>query len=119
MIYLNAFLFPAFVCMIGQIILDNTKLTAGHITSIFTAFGALLSFLDIYPCLIEKAGAGATILISNFGHMLFIGGMEGFNNQGFLGIFAGLLSKSSLAITSAVIIAFIFSILFKPKNWLF
>lgn len=116
MIYLNAFLLPAFTCMIGQVILDNTKLTAGHITSIFTVFGAILSFLGIYPTLIEKAGAGATILISNFGHMLFIGGMQGYNEQGFLGIFAGLLSKSSLAITSAVIIAFVFSILFKPKN---
>ena len=116
MIYLNAFLLSAFVCMLGQIILDNTKLTAGHITSLFTAFGAILSFFDIYPILTEKSGAGATILISNFGHMLFMGGMQGYNEQGFLGIFSGLLSKSSLAITSAVIIAFIFSVLFKPKN---
>ena len=49
MIYLNAFFIPAFVCMLGQIILDNTKLTAGHITSLFTVFGAILSFFDIYP----------------------------------------------------------------------
>lgn len=116
MIYFNAFLLSAVVCMIGQIILDNTKLTAGHITSLFTVIGAILSFLDIYPWLIKKAGAGATILIANFGHMLLVGGMEGFASQGFLGIFAGLLTKSSLAITSAVIIAFVLSILFKPKD---
>ena len=116
MIYLNAFLLSAFVCMIGQVILDNTKLTAGHITSLFTVLGALLSFLDVYPGLIKSSGAGATILISNFGHMLYVGGMEGYASQGLLGIFSGLLVKSSLAISSAVVIAFIFSIFFKPKN---
>ena len=54
MIYLNAFLFAGFICMLGQIILDNSKLTPGHITSIFTVVGALLSFFGIYPSLVEN-----------------------------------------------------------------
>ena len=116
MIYLNAFLLAGFVCMIGQIILDNTKLTPGHITSIFTVIGALLAFSGIYPTLIEKCGVGATILIMNFGNMLFLGGMEGFENEGILGIFSGLLCKSSLAITAAIVFAFIICMFFKPKN---
>lgn len=116
MIYFYAFLFAGIMCAFGQIILDNTKLTAGHITSLFTVLGAILSFLNIYPWLIEKCGAGATILITNFGNMLYLSGMEGYAKEGIIGIFSGLLCKSSLAISSAVIFSFIFAIVFKPKN---
>ena len=111
-----AFLFAGSVCSIGQIILDNTKLSAGHITSLFTVIGAVLSFFNIYPSLIEKCGAGATVLIMNFGNMLFLGGMEGYKNSGFIGIFSNLLTKSSLAIVAAIIFAFIFTMIFKPKD---
>ena len=111
-----AFLLAGIVCGIGQIILDNTKLTAGHITSLFTVMGAILSFFNIYPALIEKCGAGATVLIMNFGNMLYIGGIEGYQSSGFLGIFSNLLTKSSLAIVGAIIFAFIFTLIFKPKD---
>ncbi len=116
MIYVYAFFLPAFVCMIGQVLLDNTKLTAGHVTSLFTVFGSILSFLDIYPVLIKKSGAGATILIANFGNMLFESGMQGYNTQGFWGIWSGLLVKSSFAITAAIICAFTLTIFFQPKD---
>ena len=116
MIYISAFFLSGMVCMIGQIILDNTKLTAGHITSLFTVLGAVLSFLDIYPYLIKKCGAGATILISNFGNMLYQSGIEGYKALGFFGLFSELLHRSSLAIVSAIIFAFIFAVLFKPKD---
>jgi len=116
MIYINAFLFAGLICALGQIILDNTKLTAGHITSLFTVGGAFLSFWGIYPWLIEKCGGGATVLISNFGHMLFTSGMEGYESMGVLGIFTDLLCKSSLAIVSAVVFAFVFAIIFKPRD---
>ena len=100
MIYLNAFLFAGFICMLGQIILDNTKLTPGHITSLFTVVGALLSFCGIYPTLIQK----------------YQSGINGYENAGILGIFSELLDKSSLAIVSAIIFAFIISIIFKAKK---
>lgn len=116
MIYLYAFLLAGSVCGIGQIIIDNTKFTPGHVTTLFTVVGAILSFLGIYPWLIEKCGAGATILIMNFGHALFSGGMIGYESMGWLGIFAELLCKSSLAIVAAVVFSFIFSIIFKPRD---
>ncbi len=116
MIYLNAFLFAGFICMLGQIILDNSKLTPGHVTSLFTVVGALLSFFGIYPSLIQKCGVGATSLIMNFGNMLYLSGMNGYENEGILGIFSSLLDKSSLAIVGAVIFAFIISFIFKSKN---
>ncbi len=116
MIYLNAFLLGGFICLLGEIILDNTKLTPGHITSIFTVLGALLSFLNIYPMLIEKSGAGATMMISNFGNLLYEGAITGYKNMGIIGLASGLLTKCSLAITSAVIFAFIFALIMKPKD---
>lgn len=116
MIYFNAFIFAGLVCLIGQLILDNTKLTSGHITSLFACIGAFLSFLGIYPCLLEKCGSGATGLIMNFGHALYESGLEGYANGGFLGIFSELLCKSSLVITSTIIFSFIFAMIFKAKD---
>ena len=116
MTYLYAFLFSGFLCLIAQIIFDNTKLTPGHITSIYTVVGAFLSFLGFYDRLISKFGAGATILISNFGHSLYSSAWQGYIEEGFLGIFGDMLSKSSGVITGAIVIAFLVSIIFKPKN---
>ena len=78
--------------------------------------GALLSFLGIYEKLIKIGGAGATILISNFGHLLYQGGFIGFHEYGVIGFFSGLLVKSSAAIVAAVVFSFIFALIFKPKN---
>ncbi len=116
MIYLNAFLFAGFICMLGQIILDNTKFTPGHVTSLFTVVGAILSFCGIYPTLIQKCGVGATSLIMNFGNMLYQSGIIGYENGNILGIFSELLDKSSLAVVGAIVFAFIISVIFKPKN---
>lgn len=116
MIFLNAFVFAGVVCAIGQMILDNTKLTPGHVTSLFTVIGAILSFLGIYEKLINWAGAGATVLISNFGHMLYQGGLIGLKESGVLGIFTELLCKSSAAIVGAIVFAAILSFIFKPKD---
>ena len=114
--YLFAFLLCGAICALGQIILDNTKLTPGHITSIFTAGGALLSFLGIYDILVAKCGVGATLPISNFGHMLYSSAYQGYIEEGILGIFSGMFVKSSVAITGVIIFSFIFAIIFKPKD---
>ena len=116
MIFLYAFLFSGLFCLIAQLILDNTKMTPGHITTLFTIIGSILSFLGIYDWLINKCGAGATVLITNFGHMLFQGGMVGFKTGGLIGIFSGILTKSSLAISATIIFSFIFSLFFKSKD---
>lgn len=116
MIFFNAFLVAGLFCFGAQVLMDNTKLTPGHITSIFVVLGAVLSFFGLYPKLIEFGGAGATVLISNFGHMLYTGGVEGFHEVGVLGLASGLLTKSSLAIVSAVVIAFVLALIFRPKS---
>lgn len=116
MIYLNAFLFAGFVCLICQVVLDNSKLTPGHITSFVTVIGAILSFLGIYDKIVVRCGAGATALISNFGHMLYTSGLTGYEEAGILGLFSKLLCSSGVAIVSVVIFSFVFTLLFKAKD---
>ena len=70
----------------------------------------------IYDNLIAKFGAGATTLISNFGHMLYSSALQGYTEEGFLGIFTNMLTKSSAAITGAIVFAFIIALVFKPKD---
>lgn len=113
---IKAFIFSGIVCAISQIILDNFKITPGHVNSLFTVLGAVFSFLGLYDNFIKFAGSGATILISNFGHLLYTGAIEGIKNDGFIGIFTGMLSKSSAALTSAIVFSFIFTIIFRPKS---
>ena len=114
--FVYAFLLAGFVCSLGQIIIDNSKMTPGHVTSLFTVLGVILSFFNIYDKLIDSCGAGATVLISNFGHNLYQAGLEGYYSDGIVGLFSNLLTKSSVALVGAIVFAFTVSILFKPKN---
>lgn len=116
MTYLYAFLFAGFVCLICQIVLDNTKLTPGHITTSVTVIGAILSFLGIYDKIVSVAGAGATVLISNFGHLLYSAGIAGYMENGILGIFSNLLCSSGIAIVSSFVLSFVFTLIFKAKD---
>ena len=116
MTFFWAFIIAGLFCALGQIILDNTKLTPGHVTSLFTVLGSLLAFFGIYDKLIELAGGGATTIISNFGYMLYTGALEGFEKMGVLGIFSGMLTKSSTAIVGPIIFAPLVALIFKPKD---
>ena len=116
MIFIWAFLIAGLFCMLGQIILDNTKLTPGHITSLFVVLGAILGFLWIYDDLIKLAGGGATTLISNFGYLLYKGVIEGYSKDGILGLFTGMFLNGGAAIVAAVVFASLLTIFFKPKD---
>ena len=114
--YLYSFLFAGLCSLIAQIVSDNTKLTPGHITSIFTVIGVILSFFGIYDELIKYCSAGATVIISNFGHLLYQGVIEGYIKYGIVGLFTGLYSKCSAALSSVIIFSFIAAMIFKPKD---
>lgn len=114
--YLQAFIFAGFVCLICQLVLDNTKLTPGHITSGMTVIGAILSFFGIYDKIVGWCGAGATTLISNFGHMLYSSGIAGYEEAGILGLFSQMLCSSGIAIVSVVIFSFVFTMIFKARD---
>jgi len=114
--YLYAFLFCGSICLIGELILDNTKLTPGHITSIFVVVGACLSFLGIYPKLNEIFGIVSSLPITSFGNLLYQACLEGYNTKGVLGMFTNLFSTTSLGIGSAIIFAFLITLFCKPKD---
>ena len=116
MIYIKAFIFVGLISLIGEIILDNTKLTPGHITSIFVVVGAILSFLGIYPMFKDFAGIGASVPITSFGNLLYKAALEGFYEKGIIGIFSNLLTTTSLGISSAIIFGFVISLFFKSKD---
>ena len=114
--YFYAFLFCGFVCMISQVILDNTKLTPGHITSLFVVIGAALDIAGIYDKIVLYAGAGALLPITSFGHLLIHGAMDIANDSGIIGLSMGIFDLTSVGISIAVVAAFFLAILFKPKH---
>ena len=116
MIYLNAFIFSGIVCLIGQIILDNTKLTAGHITSLFVCIGAFLDTFSIYDKCVLWAGGGALVPITSFGHLLIHGALEKANEFGLIGLFSGMFDLTATGIISAIIISFFLSLIFNPRD---
>lgn len=116
MIYLNAFVVCGLISMIGQMILDNTTLTPGHITSMFVVIGAILSFLGIYEYIRDYSLVGSSIPITSFGNALYQASLEGFKENGFIGMFSNILSTTSAGISSAIFFGFIFSIFFKVRD---
>ncbi len=116
MIYLYSFLFAGFVSMLGQLILDNTKLTAGHITSLFVVIGAALDTFSIYDKIVAYVGGGALVPITSFGHSLIHGALAKAHEYGLIGILTGMFDLTASGITSAIIFTFIFSLFCRPKN---
>jgi len=116
MIYLYSFLFCGLISLLGQVILDNTKLSAGHITSMFVVIGAALDTFSIYDEIIKYVGGGALVPITSFGHSLIHGALASANEFGFIGIFTGIFDLTAAGITSAIIFTFLLTLLFKAKN---
>jgi len=116
MTYVYAFLFCGFVCLVAQIILDNTKLTPGHITSLFVVIGAFLDIFGIYDKIVLYAGAGALVPITSFGHLLIHGAMDMAGDIGWLGLTMGLFDLTAAGISVAIVSAFLLALIFKPRN---
>ena len=114
--YVYSFLFCGIVCLIGQIILDNTKLTPGHITSLFVIVGSFLDIFSIYDKIVQMVGGGALVPITSFGHLLIHGAMAKANSVGFIGIAMGMFDFTASGITSAIFFAFVLSLFFKPRD---
>ena len=116
MYLINSFLFCGIICMISQIILDHTKLTPGHITSLLVVLGAFLEFFHIYDKIIQFVGGGAQLPITSFGHSLAHASFMKAQQVGWIGLFSGLFDLTSTGIGAAIIFSFVFSLFFKPKD---
>lgn len=113
---INAFIFSGFVCLLGQVILDNTKLTPGHITCLFVIIGSFLDAFNIYDKIVLWAGGGALVPITSFGHLISHGSLSAASEYGVMGLFLGSFDFTSAGITSAIIFSFFFSLIFKSKD---
>lgn len=116
MTYFLSFVFCGSLCLIAQLIIDNTKLSAGHVTSMFVVIGAALDIFDIYDKIIEKVGGGALIPITSFGHSLIHASLEQSMESGFFGLAVGMFNITATGITAAIVISFFFALIFRPKN---
>lgn len=114
--YIKAFLIGGTLCLIGQLLIDKTRLTPARILVCYVVAGVLLSAIGLYPKLVEFAGAGATVPLTGFGHTIAKGVKEAVSKDGFLGIFTGGLQASAGGITAAIFFGLIMSLLFKAKD---
>ena len=99
---LKAFIVGGLICVIGQILIDKTKLTPARILVIFVTAGAILGGLGIYQHLVEFAGAGATVPLTGFGNALAKGAIEGVQQNGIVGIFTGGVKAAAGGIAAAI-----------------
>lgn len=114
--YIKAFIVGGAICVIGQIILDRTKLTPAHILVSFLTIGVILGGLGLYEPLVEFGGAGAKIPISGFGYALAKGAMEGAEAKGFLGAFSGGLEAAAGGVAAAILFGYLMAVVFNPKT---
>ncbi|MBQ3038371.1 MAG: stage V sporulation protein AE [Clostridia bacterium] len=115
MIFLKAFVVGGLICVIGQILIDKTKLTPARILVSYVVVGVILQVFGLYEKLIKFAGAGATVPLSGFGCVLAKGVKKAIEEQGFLGIFTGGLTAGAAGITAAILFGLIASLIFRPK----
>lgn len=115
MLLLRCFIVGGLICVIGQILIDKTKLTSARILVLFVTIGAILGGLGIYKYLIEFAGAGATVPLLGFGANLAKGAIQEVQNIGLLGAFIGGVKAAAGGIAAAIFFGYIASLLAKPK----
>lgn len=112
---LKAFAVGGAICIIGQLLIDKTKLTPARILVIFVTTGAILGGFGIYEKLVDFAGAGATVPLTGFGNLLAKGAIEKVKSDGFIGVFTGGTAAAAGGISAAVFFGYIASLVAKPK----
>lgn len=114
--FLKAFLVGGLFCLIGQVLIDKTKLTPARILVCYVVVGVFLGAIGVYKPIVEFAGAGATVPLTGFGNTLAKGVKEAVDRDGFLGIFTGGLTASAGGIAAAIFAGLLASLLFKAKD---
>jgi stage V sporulation protein AE len=113
--YLNAFWVGGAICALAQILMEKTKMMPGRIMVLLVCLGAVLSFLGWYEPFVEYAGAGASVPLLGFGHVLMKGVKEAVEQDGFMGLFAGGFRAGATGTSAALIFGYLASLVFKPK----
>lgn len=114
--FLKAFLVGGLFCLIGQLLIDKTKLTPAKILVSYVVAGVFLGAIGVYQKIIDFAGAGASVPLTGFGALLAKGVKESVTKDGFLGIFTGAFQAAAGGIGAAVFFGWLASLIFKPKD---
>ena len=113
--YLRAFVVGGLICVIGQILIDKTRLTPARILVCFVTLGVILTAIGIYEPIVKCGGAGATVPLPGFGYALAKGVMKAVDEMGALGAFIGGVRATAGGITAAVVFGYLAAVLFNPK----
>lgn len=116
LMYIKAFLVGGLLCLVGQVLIDYTKLTPARILTIYVVAGVALSAIGLYQPLADWAGAGASVPLTGFGHTLAKGIRQAVAEKGLLGVFTGGFSAAAAGLCAAVFFGLIVSLVFKPKD---
>ena len=114
--YVNAFIVGGFICVIGQVLMDTTKLTPARILVIFVTAGVVLGAFGIYDKLVAIGGAGASIPLPGFGNSLAKGAIKAVEEKGLIGAFTGGITGTAAGITAAIFFGYIMALIFNPKT---
>lgn len=114
--YFKAFLVGGIICVIGQILMDKTKLTPAHVLVIFVTSGVILTAIGIYEPIVKFGGAGATVPLPGFGYALANGVIDAVKTDGILGAFTGGVSATAGGVAAATLFGYIMAVVFDPKS---
>ena len=112
---LKAFIVGGAICVVGQILIDKTKLTPGRILVLFVVIGCILGGFGLYEPFAGFAGAGATVPLPGFGYALAKGVKQAVDEEGLLGVFTGGLKATAAGVTAAMLFGLIAALIFEPK----
>lgn len=113
--YVSAFVCGGILCLIGQILIDKTKLTPARILVAYVVGGVILGALGIYKYVAAWGGAGATVPLTGFGYSLYKGVVSGMQKYGFIGVFTGGITATAAGIAAAIFFGLLVALIFKPK----
>ena len=112
--FAKAFLVGGLICVVGQLLMDYTKLTSARILVCFVVAGVVLTAVGVYKPLVDFGGAGATVPLLGFGYSLAMGAIEAVNKYGVCGIFCGGVTRTAAGISAAVLFGLLNALIFKP-----
>ena len=116
LMYLKVFFIGGLVCMIGQILINETKMSSARVLVLYILVGVVLEVTGAFEYMKEFAGSGVTIPIMGFGSNLAKGALEGVKEQGFLGAISGGMSAVAAGLTTAIVCGFVFGLISKSRS---
>lgn len=114
--YVSAFIVGGLICVVGQLLIDFTKLTPGRILVLFVVLGAVVGAFGWYDKLVDIGGAGATVPLPSFGNALAKATIKEVNETGFLGAFTGGIKGAAAGITASIFFGYLMALVFNPKT---